>query len=997
MKKAGLILFLFESPFTNNNDNYVTDFTQLASTKHSDNSFPYLGTHYENGNISYLFTNKQGNTVLERQVANNEFIDTYYIYDDYNNRICVLPPLAVDATSRSGVYTFAPGGTLDKYVYLYKYDHRNRCIEKKLPGCKPIYMVYDKADHLILLQDGNQRARGVWTVSKYDCFDRLVYTYEAEINDTHEPLISLYAQKVAVEDFTIGTQANPMQNTGYSCNLLNVSSKRILTVYYYDNYSFLNSGLMSSSDASALAFKNIGYGALCQSAKGKRTGVRTYLLNAPGVYIATSYFYDTYGNLIQRRCTNHKGGYDNYYCLYTFTGKPLLSLHEHSVANGKLISELYTNSYDHAGRLKDIKYAVSDGGLVVICSNTYDELGRLASKKLGNIRQTTFNYRYNIRNWLTSINSPVFKETLLYESYNGNISQMKWATQGESKEHLYIFSYDEINRMKKANYGEYFNTTCTLNSNYNVEIGGYDKQGNILQLMRRGVIMPRTISGRIVGGNDMNYGLIDNLTYSYKGNQLTRVADASTTEPYYKDAMHFTDGTDEDVEYTYDDNGNMIYDKNKGIESIAYNMLNLPEKISQNKNIGLHMQGTPTPYTQESIIHSYDANGTMLQKAYSTEKNYIMTPGMPNSGGMIGFSQIKSKVDYCDNFIYENDTLSKILIPEGYISVKNGTFIYHYYAKDHQGNNRVVVDQGGVVKQVNHYYPFGALFGASSGGAEQGYKYNGKELERMHGLDWYNFGKRMQDPVLGRFSTMDRLCEKYYSLSPYQYGANNPVNNIDVNGDSIKISVKEAVIDANGNSTIKSTDFNCVIQSDGTYKFLDGDGKEYTGDKSFIANVTDALNTLGSKPAGKNLANKVVNSDKKLGISRSNGRNKTLPEFNEVGWNPNSKKGGIDQNGKDTRPPFIGLGHEFAHIVDIWEGTYDHKLWTIEDGEPIPNAEKSATHVENQLRSEHELPLRTHYKGEKTPIINPANNSSLHFRKIESINNSLVPTIPYMY
>ena len=35
---------------------------------------------------------------------------------------------------------------------------------------------------------------------------------------------------------------------------------------------------------------------------------------------------------------------------------------------------------------------------------------------------------------------------------------------------------------------------------------------------------------------------------------------------------------------------------------------------------------------------------------------------------------------------------------------------------------------------------------------------------------------------------MDRFAEKYYSMSPYQYGGNNPVGNIDVNGDSIVIS-----------------------------------------------------------------------------------------------------------------------------------------------------------------------------------------------------------------
>ena len=36
---------------------------------------------------------------------------------------------------------------------------------------------------------------------------------------------------------------------------------------------------------------------------------------------------------------------------------------------------------------------------------------------------------------------------------------------------------------------------------------------------------------------------------------------------------------------------------------------------------------------------------------------------------------------------------------------------YHYYLRDHQGNNRVVADQYGTVEEVNHYYPYGGLFG----------------------------------------------------------------------------------------------------------------------------------------------------------------------------------------------------------------------------------------------------------------------------------------------
>jgi RHS repeat-associated protein len=74
--------------------------------------------------------------------------------------------------------------------------------------------------------------------------------------------------------------------------------------------------------------------------------------------------------------------------------------------------------------------------------------------------------------------------------------------------------------------------------------------------------------------------------------------------------------------------------------------------------------------------------------------------------------------------------------------------------------------------------------------AQNKYRYNGKELQNQEfsdgtGLEEYDYGARFQDPQLGRFWTQDGFAEKYFSLSPYQYGANNPIRYIDVNGDSI--------------------------------------------------------------------------------------------------------------------------------------------------------------------------------------------------------------------
>ena len=151
--------------------------------------------------------------------------------------------------------------------------------------------------------------------------------------------------------------------------------------------------------------------------------------------------------------------------------------------------------------------------------------------------------------------------------------------------------------------------------------------------------------------------------------------------------------------------------------------------------------------------------------------------------------------------IYEGGTLKQILVDGGYVTFSGDAPQYHFYIQDHLGNNRVIANAGGTKEQVNHYYPFGGLFGQSTNGDVQRYKYNGKELDRMHGIDWYDYGARHMSPDAGRFTTIDPMAENYYSISPYAYCANNPVNAIDPDGKSTWV----------------------IALEDGTYQVIGGD------------------------------------------------------------------------------------------------------------------------------------------------------------------------------
>ena len=292
------------------------------------------------------------------------------------------------------------------------------------------------------------------------------------------------------------------------------------------------------------------------------------------------------------------------------------------------------------------------------------------------------------------------------------------------------------------------------------------------------------------------YGVIDNLTYTYNGNQLTKVTDAANG-PNYTGAFHFVDGSNATTEYEYDQNGNMTKDLNKKISRIQYNLLNLPSTIKI-------MNATGTYF----INKTYDATGQLLRVRYqfgtagtgplgSIGDSFPDGGNEPQGGGLVGPIQPPvfddGRKDYCGNIIYENNALSQILFDGGYITLSGTTPTYHYYLQDYLGNNRVVVKQDGTVEQVNHYYPFGSIIPDICSDQDiQPYKYNGKELDLMHGLNTYDYGARQYNPVTAHWDRVDPLCEKYYSMSPYNYCGNNPIKFIDPNGkDNINFLEKE--------------------------------------------------------------------------------------------------------------------------------------------------------------------------------------------------------------
>ena len=200
----------------------------------------------------------------------------------------------------------------------------------------------------------------------------------------------------------------------------------------------------------------------------------------------------------------------------------------------------------------------------MVASYSYDDIGRLVSlKRSGNAG--IVNYAYNIRNWLKEANSDRFCQNLLYENtgaypcFNGNISRMQWQTSKDNVLRVYDFAYDGLNRLEESTYAEGAGMSQNKNC-YSEKILSFSPNGSIECLQRYG----KKTNGA--------FGLIDDLTYSYNGNQIKAISDKAGSL-LYNGSFDFKDGANADVEYFYDANGALVKDLNKGISNIEYDVL----------------------------------------------------------------------------------------------------------------------------------------------------------------------------------------------------------------------------------------------------------------------------------------------------------------------------------------------------------------------------------------------------------------------------------------
>ena len=715
-------------------------------------------TKDEDGKQVAIYKNRVGQKILERRASD---VDTYFVYDDMGNLRFVLSP------------NYQDDEDLEAFAYDYRYDGRGRCVWKQLPGTQHIQYWYDDNDRLIYEQDAVLRAKNLIRFYLYDGLGRMVVQ---GVSSSYNLACSNALVRMSSTASFLGT--------GYVPIKIGVSSGQLELVNYYDSYSFLQLPYFSE-----LSKRISGQGTLAAPV-GLPTG--SIAFTSQGASLCHAAYYDKRGLVV-----NEYQEYPNQTVVsksvtYTFSGHPLESSYVVTRSPQSLTYKFKNSYYPYNDKVKKIEFVTPSNVSKVIAENAYDDVGRLQKvQRGGNVG--TLKYDYNVRGWLTLIEDNMFSEKLYYADsevstpcYNGNVSSQIWKNANDGIARGYAYSYDEMNRLTSAVYGE----GATLKSNrnrYTESVSSYDKNSSILSLQRYGK------------GNTGSYGLIDDLRYTMDGNQVRSITDKASRLLY---AGSFDFKQTSTGEYAYDGNGGLMSDPDKGITSVLYDNLGYPKSI-------FYKNGNGTNFC-------YSSKGEKLSVIHQT--GLSTTISSAEDGRQVSSqSTIVSQTDYVGNIIYEQGSPKKILFDGGYYSLQDK--LCHYFTRDHLNSIRTMVNENGVLEQSLHYYPFGGIYGDACYNANlQGCKYNGKELERMHGLDWYDYGERFYDAAKVYWDRMDKLCEDYYHLNPYGYCGGNPVRYIDIRGlrpGDFFSSPDEAAIDFgmcyNGKSILRNREYGASI------------------------------------------------------------------------------------------------------------------------------------------------------------------------------------------
>lgn len=642
------------------------------------------------GSMKVAFSDREGKLVYECNLVNsttdiygnvtNTYAVTYYVYDDFDRLRFTISPKATDAIKSSWVMT---SSILQELCFEYQYDGLGRKVATHKPGETGFTeLVIDKAGKTVMRRSPLETGMGKWELVFHDNSNRVIAT--GLLNDTNS---RTYWQAQAQSQGSATSTSQPHYYIwGAGKGILppgtGITNTEILSYNYYDDYtsaplsgqtfssSFIQPWLSTQATAEAYVQGNSTYGRL--------TGTAVKIIHAPGAttglqnWTYSKVYYDSLGRVIYSLSQNASGAIDTSATQYNYAGQVLTAVlsHNATVTTGNVRSlQITSNLYeDYSGRLQESSRKINNKNWERMVKYTYDELGRVLTKEVGNGAETQ-TFTYTVRGELKGINEQyaltgdkggkgvTFGEALRYDygyelaRYDGIPTGMVWRGSGGSNvtANAYGYWYDKAGRMTGAYYNEAATTGSsvptswsTTSKNYS-EYTAYDVNSNVTSMRRLG----------IAPGYSTPVTL-DRLTYTYQANsnKIDKVVDAMT--PAYG-VGDFQQGTAQG--YSYDVSGNLTEDKSKNITSITYTFFNKPQVITFGNGY--------------KIYYSYDAGGNKVQELMAEAST--------------------TKLNYLANGLYKNEVLQQLSTAEGRTDMSKTTPQEQFFVKDHLGNIRSIV------------------------------------------------------------------------------------------------------------------------------------------------------------------------------------------------------------------------------------------------------------------------------------------------------------------
>ena len=678
----------------------------------------------------------QGRTVYEnRQLRNGsatENLITYYAYDDCGRLTWVVTPKGSDLLSAGS--SFSPESDFARQnCYIYFYDEWGRVYEKRFPGREPMYIVYNRGDRPMMIQDGLMREKNQWLTFHYDGAGRITFQRLA----TDSGLTPLTRETLQM---SFDTSSYPQ--------LYPSPASQILTQHVYDRYPTTMPAALAFEEIPDMTWDLTGIEPetlLDTSTTGLPTYEKLTAItdSSIGGEYHRAYYYDYKGREIQRVECDFEGNILRTTSRYDLIGN-LLAKRESYTHGGTTDVLDRTFEYDSRSRMTKETAQFNDGEQAVV-AYTYDDLGQLTGKTYGTgahaIHETM---DYNMQGWLTEKSSELFEMRLRYHdpeshlsdraSYTGNISSWWWKhrlinNDNDSENRLYAFTYDDLARLVDT---ELYLDDSYSASNEFVENGiTYDKNSNIITLNRSG----------------LSQDDIKGYRFSYSGNQ--RIKDEASNS-----------------DYEYDANGNIHRDALTGFY-IYYNLLNLPTVIYTEGDMGLYY--TYLSDGTKIEVCGYDDSEPTRYIGSLVYNDGTFESASFGGGRIVGTNNgANSEVHY---FLTDHLGSTRVV------------------AK--------VTPTGREDLDRKDYYPFGKEWTQSGmPTSDNRYTFSGKEQQHLRGqvVNYADFEARFYDSETGIFLQQDPLSEYSFQVSPYAYCGNNPINRIDLDGKRWDDPIQDAEI-----------------------------------------------------------------------------------------------------------------------------------------------------------------------------------------------------------